>query len=78
MAEAGSSLPAAVQRAAYARIATWRQAPDAPMSCPRCDAMGATLTDRSARPFAEWFEITCTACGLNHTFNVPVSRAGSD
>jgi hypothetical protein len=75
----GSELPAAVQRQAYAVIAGWRQAPAATLTCPRCGSVdGVTITDRSARPFAEWYQIACPGCGLDHTFQVPISRAGSD
>ncbi len=79
MPQSGSELPAAVQRQAYAVLAGWRQSPSAPVRCPRCAAAdGVTITDRSSRPFAEWYQIACPACGLDHVFQVPVSRAGTD
>jgi len=78
MPEPGSSLPAAIQRAGYERLAEWRRAPGDDIACPRCGAAGLAIVDRSARPFAEWYQLTCAACGLDHTFHVPVSRAGGD
>lgn len=78
MPEAGSNLPATVQRQAFERIAAWRQAPASVIECPRCKAPGLVVHDRSARPYAEWYQLVCGACGLDHTFQVPVSRAGME
>lgn len=53
------------------RIAAWRLAPEAPVACPVCE---------SARPYAEWYALSCTACGLKATINVPLGPQvpGSD
>ena len=54
------------------RIAAWRVDPDAPVCCPRCEAAGLTIADRSARPYAEWYVVSCPACQLDETINIPL------
>ena len=63
-----------------ARIAAWRIAPEAPVACPVCEAVGLEILDQSARPYAEWYALSCTACGLKATINVPLGPQvpGSD
>lgn len=58
---------------AYRRIMAWRSAPASPLKCPACDADGLVIIDRSARPYAEWYALSCAACGLDETLNVPMS-----
>jgi hypothetical protein len=57
---------------ALPRITAWRVDPDAPVLCPRCEASGLLIIDRSARPYAEWYAIACSACGLDATINIPL------
>lgn len=45
---------------------------EATLDCPRCGASGLTLTDRSARPYAEWYHLSCAACGLDETIHIPL------
>jgi hypothetical protein len=61
-------------------IAAWRLAPEAPVACPVCEAVGLEILDQSARPYAEWYALSCTACGLKATINVPLGPQvpGSD
>jgi len=68
-------IPVAVQR-----IAGWRAAPGEPVACPVCGAQGLQIVDRSARPHAEWYALTCEACGLNATIQLPMAPPipGSD
>jgi hypothetical protein len=58
---------------ALPRIMAWRVDPDAPVSCPRCEAAGVTLIDRSARPYAEWYAMSCPACSLDVTIHIPLA-----
>lgn len=58
---------------AYRRIMAWRSDPASPVKCPACDADGLVIIDRSARPYAEWYALSCAACGLDETLNVPMS-----
>jgi transcription elongation factor Elf1 len=60
-------------REAYRRINAWRAAPAEPVTCPVCQAQGLVIIDRSTRPYAEWYALTCAACGLSETLNVPMS-----
>lgn len=60
-------------REAYRRITLWRTEPAQPVACPVCEAQGLVIVDRSARPYAEWYALTCAACGLDETLNVPMA-----
>ena len=57
------------------RIAAWRAAPDQLAACPVCDALRLTIVDQSARPYAEWYALNCSACGLAHVLHVPLGPA---
>jgi hypothetical protein len=63
-------LTAEQQRAAVARIAAWRADPQRRVACPACGAEGLEIVDRSARPHAEWYALSCTACGLGETLHI--------
>ena len=58
------------QRQATQRIAQWRVSPGKPVNCPGCGQPGLTIIDRSARPHAEWYALSCPACGLNETLHI--------
>jgi hypothetical protein len=68
-----SVLPAEKMSVALQRIATWRAAPSDPVACPVCEAAGLTITDQSARPYAEWYALKCAACGLDATIQLPMA-----
>ncbi len=59
-------------RTALAIIAGWRDNAEAPAPCPRCGTPGLAITDRSARPYAEWYHLGCVACGLDETIHIPL------
>jgi hypothetical protein len=59
-------------REATRRIAAWRADPGGPVACPACGAPGLSIVDRSARPYAEWYALSCAACGLDETLNIPL------
>lgn len=54
----------------------WRRDPSAPVRCPLCGEPLA-VTDRSARPFAEWFNFHCSSCDFDHTFHIPLAGPSS-
>lgn len=59
-------------RTALTVIAGWRDNPDGPVQCPRCGQSGLQIADRSARPYAEWYHLSCPACGLDETIHIPL------
>jgi hypothetical protein len=73
-------LPPDKVHTALQRIAAWRAAPAEPVACPVCEAPGLAILDQSARPYAEWYALSCAACGLKATINVPLGPPvpGSD
>jgi predicted RNA-binding Zn-ribbon protein involved in translation (DUF1610 family) len=68
------------EEAGYAleRVAEWRSDPDAPLACPRCGRTGLAIVDRSARPYAEWYAISCPSCGFEHTLHLPLPPPAGD
>ncbi len=58
---------------ALPRIMAWRIDPDEPVVCPRCEAAGLKVIDRSARPYAEWYALNCRACGMEGTMHIPLA-----
>jgi hypothetical protein len=56
-------------------FASWRRAPETPVACPDCSGT-LTVTDRSARPYAEWYNFKCTACGFDQTMHIPMAGPG--
>lgn len=65
-----SSTPPPDPAAMLNAVNGWRADPDQPIACPACGTEGLTITDRSARPYAEWYHLACTACGLDHTLHI--------
>jgi hypothetical protein len=68
-----TALPPEKMGAALASITTWRLDPDAPVACPVCGAAGLAIIDQSARPFAEWYALSCKACDLEATVHIPLA-----
>jgi transcription elongation factor Elf1 len=75
----GSLPPEKVHRA-LAAIATWQADPAKPVICPACGRDGLSVSERSARPYAEWYALSCAACGLDYALHIPLSppTGGSD
>jgi len=65
-------LSAGELQSALGRIGTWRANPDAAVACPRCGQPGLAIADRSARPYAEWYALSCPGCGLDETIHIPL------
>ncbi|PPD01953.1 MAG: hypothetical protein CTY31_02025 [Hyphomicrobium sp.] len=55
-----------------ATIAQWRLTSDAVVQCPTCGSDGLGIIDRSTRPYAEWYALSCGACGLDQTIHIPM------
>lgn len=58
---------------AHKVIAAWKNDQKAEHCCPRCDASGLNIADFSARPYAEWFELSCGKCDLSVTMHLPLA-----
>ncbi len=67
------ALNAVALRLALDRIQSFRIDPEASIACPSCDAAGLKIEDRSARPYAEWYHLSCAACGLDETIHIPLA-----
>jgi hypothetical protein len=66
------TLSADETRVALVTIARWRENPETAVACPVCSALGLSIADRSARPYAEWYHLSCAACGLDETIHIPL------
>ena len=66
-------LPTDKLRLALQRVAAWRLAAAQPVACPVCEAPGLKIVDRSTRPYAEWYALSCPSCGLDHTIHIPMA-----
>jgi hypothetical protein len=64
------ALTADQQREAARRISQWRADPLQPVVCVACSKPGLAIIDRSARPYAEWYALSCPACGLDETLHI--------
>ena len=64
-------------RLALAAVAAWRANPKAAVACPRCGREGLAIVDRSARPYAEWYALSCSSCGLDVTLHIPLTPPSS-
>lgn len=67
-------LPPDKLKVAAERIAAWRLAMDVPVACPVCEEPGLEIVDQSARPYMEWYQLTCAACGLAAVVNIPMAE----
>lgn len=70
---AAKSLPPERLGAALIALGTWRNNRREPVSCPLCAAPGLEIEDRSARPHAEWYALSCAVCGLSHVLHIPLA-----
>jgi hypothetical protein len=66
------ALPPEKMGAALASISAWRLDSEKPVKCPVCSAAGLTIIDQSSRPYAEWYALSCAACGLVATVHIPL------
>jgi hypothetical protein len=63
------------QLQALRAVARWRADPAAAVACPACGKPGLAIVDRSARPHAEWYQLSCAACGLSEILHIPLGAA---
>lgn len=54
-------------------VQDWRKDPSASVNCPACAAVGLEITDRSARPYREWYALSCSSCGFEKTIGVSLA-----
>jgi hypothetical protein len=71
-AEPDQDLTLEETRLALPRIGKWRMSPEDRVACPRCGRDGLLIIDRSTRPYAEWYALSCASCGLDATINIPL------
>lgn len=74
----GVGLSADKMATAMLAIRQWREAPGRSVACPVCGSPGLTILDRSARPFAEWYVLSCRSCALDDTIHVPMAPPRSN
>ena len=53
-------------------VRAWRLNESKAAPCPLCGGP-LEIADRSARPYREWYAISCSGCGLNKTVTVPLA-----
>jgi predicted RNA-binding Zn-ribbon protein involved in translation (DUF1610 family) len=63
------------QRLALQSVAAWRIDAAVILACPSCGRPGLAIVDRSARPHAEWYALSCAACGSAETLHIPMGDA---
>ena len=54
-------------------IAAWRRDQTKPVACPVCSVGRLDIADRSARPYREWYALSCPACGFEQTISIPLA-----
>lgn len=54
-------------------IRAWRLDETKPVPCPCCQTGDLDIADRSARPYREWYAVSCPACGMEKTVSVPLA-----
>ena len=54
-------------------VMAWRCEPHAAVECLRCSTPGLAIVDQSARPHAEWYELSCPTCGLKEVLHIPLA-----
>ena len=60
-------------RRAVTAIQAWRTGAADAITCPKCHAVGLEIADRSARPYTEWYQLNCRACGLDQALAIPMA-----
>lgn len=75
MSSEAKRLPAERIHDALSAVTAVRQNPDTAVPCPICGSPGIAVEDRSARPHAEWYALSCASCGLDDTIHIPLGSA---
>ncbi len=61
---------------ALVQIRSWQAQPERAVACPVCGQPGLSIIDQSARPYAEWYALSCALCGLDAKLHIPLSPPG--
>jgi RNase P subunit RPR2 len=56
-------------------VRAWQHDELKPVHCPECQTPALEITDRSTRPYREWYVLSCPACGLERTLSLPLGAA---
>jgi hypothetical protein len=56
-----------------ALVRQWRREEGRPVACPCCAGIGLEIADRSARPYREWYALSCSSCGFSRTVGVSLA-----
>jgi hypothetical protein len=71
------TLDVADQRRAFAIVDSWRIAGAAgDADCVRCGARRMAIVNASTPPHAEWFLLSCAACGLDTMLHRAMGASG--
>jgi hypothetical protein len=54
-------------------IRAWRLNEMQPAVCPSCGIGHLDIADRSARPYREWYAVSCQSCGFAKTVSIPLA-----
>ena len=68
-----TALPPERMGAALQSITEWRLDPSKTVACPVCATPGVQIIDQSARPYAEWYALACSSCGLDANVHIPLA-----
>jgi hypothetical protein len=68
-----TALPPDRMGAALQSITEWRLDAEKPVACPVCTVRGLRIIDQSARPYAEWYALSCSSCGLDANVHIPLA-----
>ncbi|MFM1815029.1 MAG: hypothetical protein RLZ98_1724 [Pseudomonadota bacterium] len=52
-------------KSAFATVESWLYNRSEPVACVVCDAPGLVIENQSVPPYAEWYKLNCSACGLD-------------
>jgi hypothetical protein len=56
-------------------IRAWRLNEIKPVPCPCCTGGELEIFDRSARPYREWYAVSCRSCGMEKTVALSLAAA---
>jgi hypothetical protein len=56
-------------------VRAWRLDEQRPVRCPCCAEPKLDISDRSARPYREWYALHCSSCGFERTVTVSLAAA---
>ncbi len=68
-----SGIPVLSPTLALTLVRAWLQNSRPAVPCPACAAENLTIVDRSARPYREWYALSCSSCGLAQTVSVSLA-----